>query len=62
MDEPLFLKPARPGLLIPLPGKPGEYLPADGGVVPPDSYWRRRLKDGDAVIVKRPVKAVVKEA
>ena len=31
--------------------KTGEYLPADGMVMPRSGFWLRRLKDGDVVEV-----------
>lgn len=42
------LKPARPDLIVRDPAS-GQPLPAEGKVVPRDSYWLRRVKDGDAV-------------
>jgi hypothetical protein len=54
MDEPVFVRPARLGLKVPLPELPGHYLVDDGALVPPTSYWRRRLGDGDVVITVRP--------
>jgi len=39
--------------VIPAPGlkvrdpEQGDHLPADGRTVPDNSYWRRRLNDGD---------------
>lgn len=59
MDEPIFVKPARPGLIVRQPEHGGEPLPAEGAVVPPTTYWRRRLKDGDIVIAKRPTSGPV---
>lgn len=54
MDEPLFVKPARPGLIIRQPERAAQPLPETGALVPPTAYWRRRLNDGDIVIAKRP--------
>lgn len=34
-----------PGLIV--LGQDGTRLPDDGAVVPLDSFWRRRLRDGD---------------
>lgn len=45
----MFVKPANPNAVIrdPHTKRP---LPADGGRVPDNSYWRRRLDDGDVVL------------
>jgi len=45
----ILVQPATEGLKVPIPGRPGQYLPDDGALVPFDSYWLRRLKDGDVV-------------
>jgi hypothetical protein len=50
----LFVKPARPGLVVRFPNDPQVVLGEDGGIVPPSGYWRRRIGDGDVVIAKRP--------
>ena len=42
----LYLKPVE-GRVVRDP-QGGEPLPASGKAVPDTSYWRRRLKDGDA--------------
>lgn len=42
----------RPGIRVLYPaGSPlqGQALPADGAMVEPSSYWRRRILDGDVV-------------
>lgn len=59
MDEPIFVKPARPGLILRQPEHGWTPLPEEGALVPPTSYWRRRLKDGDIVIAKRPASGSV---
>lgn len=45
------LKPAREGLAVPDPER-GDMLPRAGRTVPLNSYWRRRLRDGDVVEVQ----------
>lgn len=47
------VRPAKPGLLIPDPDAPPQdrWLPAEGRVVPDTQYWRRRLADGDVILV-----------
>jgi hypothetical protein len=63
----MFVKPARPGLVIRIPelysGKnnrlrPGikeaRLLPETGADVPENSYWLRRLKFGDVVKTQPP--------
>jgi hypothetical protein len=48
MSERLFVKPARPGLVVrdPVTLKP---LAEKGESKPRDNYWRRRLKANDVV-------------
>ncbi len=38
--------------IVRMPEKNYQALPVDGAEVPDNSYWRRRLNDGDIVIVK----------
>lgn len=45
------VKPARDGLVIRDPHS-RQPLPAEGGNVPEDSFWVRRLNDGDVVLVE----------
>jgi hypothetical protein len=47
----VFVKPADPGLLVPVPEAPAHerWLPAAGAAVPDTEYWRRRLLQGDVV-------------
>ena len=44
------VRPSRPGLLIrdPHTKRP---LPPEGGRVPDTTFWRRRIRSGDVVIV-----------
>lgn len=45
------VKPARPGLKVPIPRSPGQYLPE--GVwtkVPETSYWTRSVRRGDLIV------------
>lgn len=44
----MFVKPA-PGLKVRLPDNPRAFLPEDGADVERDSFWMRRLFDGDVV-------------
>ena len=62
----MFVKPATPDLLVanpeaiaPLP----RHLPAEGAEVPDSQYWRRRIADGDVVLVppSKPRRAGEKE-
>lgn len=41
-----FIKPA-PGLRVRMPN--GNVLPAEGAAVAMNSYWLRRLEDGDVI-------------
>ncbi len=50
----MFVKPATPDLLVanpeaiaPMP----RHLPAEGAEVPDTEYWRRRIADGDVILV-----------
>jgi Protein of unknown function (DUF2635) len=47
------IKPANPALKIPYEGTL-LMLPDDGADVPDTQYWRRRLRDGDVVLVDAP--------
>lgn len=44
----MTIRPAT-GAMVPMPDRPGTYLPSAGAVVADNAYWRRRLADGDAV-------------
>ena len=52
-DDFLMVQPA-PGLFVrdPRPGKP-KFLPESGDVVPNDTYWRKRIADGDVLEVSK---------
>lgn len=45
----MFVKP-KDGLSVRCPVR-GEALPKDGAEVPDNTFWRRRLKDGDVSLV-----------
>ena len=53
----MFVKPAHPDLLVAnpeaLPPMP-RHLPAEGADVPDTQYWRRRIADGDVILVPAP--------
>lgn len=46
----ILIAPSRPGLIVRYPGA-AQPLPAEGLAVELDSFWQRRLTDGDCVIV-----------
>jgi len=46
----MLVQPAA-GLKIRFPEQPDRVLPAEGERVPVNSYWQRRLKSGDVVLV-----------
>ncbi|EHM4464141.1 DUF2635 domain-containing protein [Escherichia coli] len=47
----MFVKPV-PGRRVRYPGDPSRLLPDEGAEVPDrDLFWRRRLKQGDVVLV-----------
>lgn len=50
--EQVFVKPARAGLVMFDPAS-RRRLPDEGMLVPHDTYWRRRLANGDAVAVQQ---------
>lgn len=47
----MFVKPAHPELLIPVPEAPPHerWLPVAGRDVPDTEYWRRRVAEGDVI-------------
>lgn len=47
----LKVKPATPDLIVRMPEKNFQPLPAAGDEVPDNSYWRRRLHDSDVLPV-----------
>lgn len=51
--EQVFVKPAREGLVMFDPAS-RRRLPDEGMLVPYNTYWRRRLANGDAVLVPQP--------
>lgn len=54
---------ATPGVRVPIEGKPREYITeADAVEVPETAYYRRRLRDGDLIIVMPDKPAKRKEA
>lgn len=45
-----ILRPARPDLLVPIPGgSPRRYLRAEGEEIQLDSYWHRAIARGDVL-------------
>lgn len=65
MSDRLFVKPAQPnGADAPLKvRKPtGGHLAEQGEYVPDESYWRRRLNDGDVVQADPPKEAAAARA
>ncbi|HCM7542617.1 MULTISPECIES: DUF2635 domain-containing protein [Klebsiella pneumoniae complex] len=46
----MFVKP-KDGLSVRCPVR-GEALPKEGAYVPDNTFWRRRLKDGDVIPVQ----------
>jgi hypothetical protein len=48
--EQVFVKPAREGLVMFDPTS-RRRLPDEGMLVPHETYWRRRIANGDAVLV-----------
>jgi hypothetical protein len=56
-SEQVFVKPARAGLVMFDPTS-RRRLPDEGMLVPRDTYWRRRLANGDAVLAKQPAPAL----
>ena len=49
----LHVKPAE-GRAAPDPGNNYALLPAEGGLVPNNAYWQRRLKDQDVIKIEAP--------
>lgn len=47
-----FVKPARPGLIVPKPENIRQALAEDGEWVSRSTYWLRRLRDGDIVVAQ----------
>lgn len=64
--DTLHIKPARwaerPELPLTVPMPPNMTpLPAEGAVVESNRYWRRRLMDGEVVLVEEPKAPAKKE-
>lgn len=57
----LFLKPSRPGLIVRDP-RSKLPLPEAGAHKPDNSYWRRRMRSGDAIEVAPPAAVPVAPA
>lgn len=51
----IFVKPVTPGLRVRAPS--GAVLPDEGDYVERESYWLRRINDGDVVEAEPPVAA-----
>jgi sulfur carrier protein ThiS len=47
----IFVVPAE-GLIIRYPDDPRLVLPVNGAFVPNESYWMRRVNDGDVIEIK----------
>lgn len=52
-SDHVFVKPAQPGLVMYDPTT-RMRLSDEGMLVPRDTYWRRRLANGDAVLAREP--------
>lgn len=62
MPESIKIKPARAGLIVRDPDRQGRPLDELGEQKPDNQYWRRRLRDGDVVLVgELPVAATISE-
>lgn len=57
--QPLKIKPTNKTIIVRMPEKQYQALPIDGDEVPNNSYWQRRLKDGD---VERVIKKTSRKA
>ncbi|HGY5200608.1 TPA: DUF2635 domain-containing protein [Raoultella ornithinolytica] len=56
----MFVKP-KDGLSVRCPVR-GEALPTEGAEVPDNTFWRRRLKDGDvSLVLEKGVKNAAKK-
>ena len=49
----IFVKPAQAGLRVRMPPN-GDVLPDEGMEVERDSFWVRRINDGDVVEIEAP--------
>lgn len=44
------VKPATPGLRVPMPERGNALLPPEGADVPASSYWTRRVQEGSVLV------------
>jgi len=56
MNNTMYVVPKK-GVKVRLPDKPNDHLPEDGAEVPRNSYWLRRLNEGDVKQFKKPSKS-----
>ena len=56
----IYVKPAE-GRAAPDPEKGYQLLPMEGGLVPNNAYWQRRLKDEDVIKTEAPEEASAPE-
>ena len=56
----IYVKPAD-GRAAPDPEKDYQLLPKEGGLVPNNAYWQRRVKDEDVVKTEAPEEASAAE-
>lgn len=56
----IYVKPAE-GRAAPDPEKGYQLLPKEGGLVPNNAYWQRRLKDEDVIKIEAPEEASAPE-
>jgi hypothetical protein len=55
----MFVKPKTGSAFA---ARPGEALPKEGAEVPDNTFWRRRLKDGDvSLVLEKGVKNTAKK-
>lgn len=57
MLRKIYIRPARPGLIIRYPETgegPGPILPDEGAMVIESSFWLRRLSEGSVVKARTP--------
>jgi hypothetical protein len=50
----MFVKPKPGGPKVRRPDPPFTHVPPEGMEVPEESYWVRRVMDGDLVVVEPP--------
>ena len=56
----IYVKPAE-GRAAPDPEKGYQLLPKEGGFVPNNAYWQRRVKDEDVIKTEAPEEASAPE-